>query len=60
METRTLAGKTFYLRGEAWVDGDYEMADKGSIKELNLGYLSLSISIRPEPDHPATEPALAS
>ena len=40
VETRTLAGKTFYLRGEAWVDGDYEMADKGSIKELNLGYLS--------------------
>lgn len=40
-ETRTVGGKTFYLRGSSWIDGDYELAaDKNALKIVTLKYLS--------------------
>ncbi|MDD5630142.1 MAG: VIT and VWA domain-containing protein [Elusimicrobia bacterium] len=39
-ETRTIAGKTFYRRGQTWVDGDYELREGGALKTVRLVYLS--------------------
>ena len=40
-ETRTVAGKTFYRRGETWVDGEYELRERGSEpKTVRIVYLS--------------------
>jgi Ca-activated chloride channel family protein len=40
-ETRTVAGKTFYRRGQTWVDGDYELREDGSEpKTVRIIYLS--------------------
>jgi len=40
-ETRTVAGKTFYRRGETWVDGDCELREGGSApKTVRIVYLS--------------------
>lgn len=36
--TKQCGGKTFYRRGDAWVDGDYELA--GSPDTVKIGYLS--------------------
>ena len=40
-EIKSVAGKTFYKRGKAWVDGDYELSeDKASQRTLKIAYLS--------------------
>jgi Ca-activated chloride channel family protein len=40
VETRTVAGKTFYKRGETWVDGDYELREGAAPKTVRVVYLS--------------------
>lgn len=41
VQTRSIAEKTFYLRGGTWVDGDWELTeDKASVKTVKIVYLS--------------------
>lgn len=40
VETRSVAGKTFYLRSRVWVDGDYELdPSKSGAKRFKIAYL---------------------
>ncbi|MCX5797107.1 MAG: VIT and VWA domain-containing protein [Elusimicrobia bacterium] len=39
-QTRTIAGKTFYKRGQTWVDGDYELREGAAPKTVRVVYLS--------------------
>ena len=54
-ETRSLAGKTFYRRGETWVDGEYELRE-GS---LPLKTVSIAAMSRDYFDLLRRKPALA-
>lgn len=38
--TRSIGGKTFYRRGERWVDGEFELAEEGALKTVKIAYLS--------------------